>query len=67
MRQWTKSKKEKIVLRREVFMMLLEVLCWHWSGEIEDQTVTKLCQDNQPEGLVLKLVIPRFEAEAPAA
>jgi len=48
-------------------MMLLEVLCWHLSGENEDQTITKLCQDNQPEGLVLNLVIPRFEAEAPAA
>jgi hypothetical protein len=47
--------------------MMLEVLCWHLSGENEHQTITKLCQDNQPEGLGLNLVIPRFEAEAPAA
>jgi len=29
------QKKEKIVLRKEVFMILFEVLCWHLSGENE--------------------------------
>jgi hypothetical protein len=31
------------------------------------KAVTKLHQDNRPEDLVLNLVPPRFEAEAPAA
>jgi hypothetical protein len=31
------------------------------------KAITKLHQDNQPEGLVLNLMPPRFEAEAPAA
>ena len=29
-------KKKKIVLRKDVFVILFDVLCWHLSGENEE-------------------------------
>jgi len=31
------QKKEKSVLRKDVFLILFEVLCWHLSGENEER------------------------------